>query len=226
MAKKKKKSKSKVGPIPFLTSPEVRPWPVTPPPPQEEVRKCTQSGKRRVRQMVRGQPEVRVRFRESGGIQGLKVLDIGLWRMGHKFASSCRRGGGRGDLHRTPRGGSDEEADPLREGGVHVGRQGNRGEMRSRLHCEMVNKHSSRSIETKEGQDFPELAACGCHRRGHLPGYMDNLGSGTGRSPGSTRNRLLLGGHPRIVGFLQGQGLQARSMGTRSLLPVHEPLCP
>ena len=73
-----------------LTSPEVRPWPVTPPPPQEEVLKVY--AKRKAEQFGKW-CEDNLRFEYGFGkaeaLQGLKVLDIGLWRMGHKFASSC-----------------------------------------------------------------------------------------------------------------------------------------
>ena len=74
--------KSRADTIP-LTSPEVRPWPVTPPPPPEEVTKVYE--KRRAGEFGKW-CEDNLRFEKGFGkpeaLQGLKVLDIGLWRMG------------------------------------------------------------------------------------------------------------------------------------------------
>jgi len=71
-----------------LMGPDVRPWPVTPPPSPEEVaavyarRKADEFGKwcednLRI-DYARGKPEA---------LQGVRVLSCGQWRMGHKFAS-------------------------------------------------------------------------------------------------------------------------------------------
>src|SRR4030067_1105090 len=150
-----------------LTSPEVRPWPVTPPPPPEEVTKVYE--KRKAGEFGKW-CEDNLRFEKGFGkaeaLQGFKVLDIGLWRMGHKFASSL-----------------------LAEAGAEVS-------------C----------IEPPGG--------------GPLRLYGQSRGRVPADLPDQPEGRLLLGGCPRVVGLLQGQGLQARPVGARSLRPGHELLHP
>ena len=94
-----------------LTSPDVRPWPVTPPPPPEEVTKVYE--KRKAGEFGKW-CEDNLRFEKGFGkpeaLQGLRVLDIGLWRMGHKFASSLLAEAGAEVICIEPPGG-----DPLRK---------------------------------------------------------------------------------------------------------------
>src|SRR3972149_5570745 len=94
-----------------LTSPEVRPWPVTPPPPPEEVMKVYE--KRKAGEFGKC-CEDNLRFEKGFGkaeaLQGFKVLDIGLWRMGHKVASSLLAEAGAEVICIEPPGG-----DPLGE---------------------------------------------------------------------------------------------------------------
>src|SRR4030066_1719908 len=80
--------KSRADTLP-LTSPDVRPWPVTPPPPPEEVTKVYE--KRKAGEFGKW-CEDNLRFEKgfgkAEGLQGLKVLDMGRWGLGNKFASS------------------------------------------------------------------------------------------------------------------------------------------
>src|SRR4030067_100263 len=102
--------KSRADTLP-LTSPEVRPWPVTPPPPPEEVTKVYE--KRKAGEFGKW-CEDNLRFEKgfvkAEALQGFKVLDIGLWRMGHKFASSLLGEAGAEVICIEPPGG-----DPMRE---------------------------------------------------------------------------------------------------------------
>ncbi|MHB8984901.1 MAG: CaiB/BaiF CoA transferase family protein [Eubacteriales bacterium] len=66
-----------------------RPWPVTPPPSKEDVekvyakRKAVEFGK-----FIEDNMGFETSFGKPEALQGLKVLDVGIWRMGNSFASS------------------------------------------------------------------------------------------------------------------------------------------
>ena len=94
-----------------LMSPEVRPWPVTPPPPVEEV--MAVYGKRRAAEFGKW-CEDNLRFEYSFGkaeaLQGLKVICMGIWRLGNKFASSLLAEAGAEVINIEP-----PEGDPLRK---------------------------------------------------------------------------------------------------------------
>ena len=94
-----------------LMSPEVRPWPVTPPPSREEVSKVY--AKRNAAKFGEW-CEDNLRFEYSFGkpeaLQGMKVLCMGLYRMGNKFCSSLLAEAGAEVINIEP-----SEGDPLRK---------------------------------------------------------------------------------------------------------------
>ena len=166
-----------------LTSPEVRPWPVTPPPPPEEVMKVYE--KRKAGEFGKW-CEDNLRFEKGFGkaeaLQGFKVLDIGLWRLGHKFASSCLAEAGAEVICIEPPGG-----DPMRKLTPFGREEYMLADKETGEKCglgfinEMRNKHSiTLDIETEEGREvFKKLANhADVIVEGHLPGFMDSLGVG------------------------------------------------
>jgi len=68
---------------------KMRPWPVTPPPSREEVakvyarRKAEEFGK-----FIEDNLGFEHIYEKPEALQGLKVLDVGIWRLGNAFASS------------------------------------------------------------------------------------------------------------------------------------------
>ncbi len=166
-----------------LITPELRPWPVTPPPSREEVMKVY--GKRKAEEFGKWL-EDNVRFEYSFGkpeaLQGLKVLDIGLWRLGHKFAASCLAEAGAEVICVEPPGG-----DPLRKLTPFGREEYMLAEKETGEKCgltfihEMRNQYSvTLDIETEEGQEvFRNLARhADVVIDGQLPGQMDSLGVG------------------------------------------------
>ncbi len=166
-----------------LCSPEVRPWPVTPPPSREEVRsiyakrKAEEFGKWLEENLmfhtIHGKPEA---------LQGLKVIDIGLWRLGHKFASSLLAEAGAEVIAIEPPTG-----DPLRKLTPFGREEYMVADKETGEKCgltfisEMVNKYSvTLNVETEEGREiFRDLARhADVIVEGMLPGYMDSLGIG------------------------------------------------
>jgi succinyl-CoA---D-citramalate CoA-transferase len=166
-----------------LTTPETRPWPVTPPPSREEVAKVY--AKRKAEEFGKWLEDT-VRFQDSFGkaeaLQGLRVLDIGLWRLGHKFAASLLAEAGaevicvepaEGDpLRKLTPFGRDEYMLTHRETGEKCGLD---------FISEMVNQYDvTLNVETAEGQQvFRDLARnADVVIDGMLPGYMDERGIG------------------------------------------------
>jgi len=66
-----------------------RPWPATPPPSREEVAKVY--AKRKAEDFGAWCEEnlwFQKAFEKPEALQGVRVLDVGLWRLGHKFCTS------------------------------------------------------------------------------------------------------------------------------------------
>ncbi|MBF8259350.1 MAG: L-carnitine dehydratase/bile acid-inducible protein F, partial [Actinobacteria bacterium] len=174
--------KSRADTLPLM-SPEVRPWPVTPPPPPEEVMKVYE--KRKAGEFGKWCEDnfwFQKGFGKAEALQGLKVLDIGLWRMGHKFASSLLGEAGAEVICIEPPGG-----DPMRKLTPFGREEYMLADKETGEKCgldfisEMINKHSvTLNVETEEGQElFRNLARhADVIVDGHLPGYMDGLGIG------------------------------------------------
>ncbi|MCL6634614.1 MAG: CoA transferase [Peptococcaceae bacterium] len=67
-----------------------RPWPVTPPPSREEVAEKVYA-RRKAQEFGKFIEEIcgfETSFEKPEALQGLKVLDVGIWRMSNSFASS------------------------------------------------------------------------------------------------------------------------------------------
>src|SRR3990172_5442419 len=80
--------KSRADTLP-LTSPEVRPWPVTPPPSPEEVTKVYEKRKAgEFGKWCEDNLRYEYAFGKPEALQGMKFVCVGLWRMGNKFCTS------------------------------------------------------------------------------------------------------------------------------------------
>jgi crotonobetainyl-CoA:carnitine CoA-transferase CaiB-like acyl-CoA transferase len=166
-----------------LITPEMRPWPVTPPPPPEEVKKVY--AKRRAEEF--GQwCEDNLRFEYGLGkpeaLQGITVLDIGLWRLGHKFAASLLAEAGAEVVCLEPPTG-----DPLRELTPFEREEYMLADKDTGEKCglgfihEMRNQYSvTLNVETEEGRELLKKLAIHADVLidGMLPGYMDSRGVG------------------------------------------------
>ncbi len=90
---------------------DVRPYPVTPPPPYEVAEAVY--NKRKAKEFCDWSEKsfnFYDRYGKAEALEGLRVLDIGLWRLGHKFATSSFAEGGAECVSVEPPGG-----DPLRK---------------------------------------------------------------------------------------------------------------
>lgn len=166
-----------------LITPEIRPWPVTPPPSPEEVKNIY--AKRKAEEF--GQwLEDNVRFEYSFGkaeaLQGLKVLDVGLWRIGHKFAASLLGEAGAEVICIEPPTG-----DPLRKLTPFGREEYMLADKETGEKCgmtfmnEMRNQYSvTLDIETEAGRElYKDLARhADVLIEEYPPGYMDKLGIG------------------------------------------------
>lgn len=166
-----------------LITPEIRPWPVSPPPSPEEVKKFY--GKRKAEEF--GQwLEDNLKFEHSFGkpeaLQGFKVLDIGLWRQGHKFASALLSQAGAEMICIEPPGG-----DPMRQLTPFGREEYMLADKETGEKCglgfidHMRNKYSvTLDVNTPEGQElFRKFAVhADVVIDGMLPGYMDERGIG------------------------------------------------
>jgi succinyl-CoA---D-citramalate CoA-transferase len=166
-----------------LITPESRPWPVTPPPSQEQVMK--EYAKRKAEEFGKWL-EDNVRFQAGFGkpeaLQGLKVVDIGLWRLGHKFAASCLAEAGAEVICIEPPSG-----DPLRQLTPFGREEYMLADKDTGEKCgmgfihEMRNQYSvTLNVDSAEGQEiFRNLVRhADVVIDGMLPGYLDGLGLG------------------------------------------------
>ncbi|MBW2199204.1 MAG: CoA transferase, partial [Deltaproteobacteria bacterium] len=90
---------------------DVRPYPVTPPPPYEDVKPVYE--KRKALEFCEWSEKnfkFADRYTKDESLSHLRVLDIGLWRLGHKFATSMFGECGAECVSIEPPGG-----DPLRK---------------------------------------------------------------------------------------------------------------
>ena len=94
-----------------LMQPDIRPYPVTPPPDPAEVAKVYAKRKaEEFGQLCEDWFMFKYIFPKDEALTGLKVLDVGLWRMGHKFAASTLAESGAEVICIEPPGG-----DPARQ---------------------------------------------------------------------------------------------------------------
>lgn len=167
-----------------LMNPEIRPWPVTPPPTAEWVMENTYA-KRKAEDFGKWS-EDNLRFEYSfakpEALQGKRFLCAGIWRLGNKFCSALLAEAGAEVINIEPPGG-----DPLRKL-TPFGREEYMFEDKLTgekcgldfLHEMRGQKSVTLNLETEEGQAiFKSLAAhCDAVIDEMPPGYMDNLGIG------------------------------------------------
>jgi crotonobetainyl-CoA:carnitine CoA-transferase CaiB-like acyl-CoA transferase len=166
-----------------LITPQLRPWPVTPPPPPEDVAKVY--AKRRAEEFGKW-CEDNLRFEYGFGkpeaLQGFTVLDIGLWRLGHKFAASLLGEAGAEVVCLEPPTG-----DPLRQVTPFGREEYMLADKETGEKCglgfihEMRNQYSATlNVETEGGRELLKKLAVHADVLidGMLPGYMDSLGVG------------------------------------------------
>ncbi|MFQ5874182.1 MAG: CaiB/BaiF CoA transferase family protein [Dehalococcoidia bacterium] len=166
-----------------LMTPEVRPYPVTPPPPREEVAKVY--AKRKVEEFGAWCEEnfwFWKSFEKPESLQGFKVLDFGLWRMGHKFAASLLAEGGAEVICIEPSGG-----DPARQLTPFGREEYMLADQETGEKCglefinEMKNQYAiTLDVETEEGRDLYKRLATHADVliEEYPPGYTDELGIG------------------------------------------------
>jgi len=176
------KINSRADALPLMT-PEIRPWPVTPPPPREEVSKVyAKRNAAKFGEWCEDNLRFEYGFGKPEALQGLKVLCMGLHRMGNKFCSSLLGEAGAEVINIEP-----PEGDPLRKL-TPFGREDLMLEDRETgekcgmdfVH-EMRNKFSiTLNVETDEGKEiYKKLAAhADVLIEEYPPGYMDGLGLG------------------------------------------------
>jgi crotonobetainyl-CoA:carnitine CoA-transferase CaiB-like acyl-CoA transferase len=166
-----------------LIDPSIRPWPVTPPPSREEVKKvyATRNAEE-FGQWCEENLSFETSFDKPEALQGVTVLVIGLWRMGSKFASSLLAEAGAEVIYIEPPTG-----DPMRYL-TPFGREEYMLEDKETgekcgldfIH-EMRNKYSiTLNIETEEGREIYKklVSQADIVIEEYPPGYMDSLGIG------------------------------------------------
>jgi crotonobetainyl-CoA:carnitine CoA-transferase CaiB-like acyl-CoA transferase len=179
-----------------LMNPEIRPWPVTPPPDPEWVMANTYA-KRKAEEFGKW-CEDNLRYEYSFGkpeaLQGFKFLCCGMWRLGNKFCAALLAEAGAEVINIEP-----PEGDPLRKL-TPFGREEYMLEDKFTgekcgldfLHEMRGQKSVTLNLETDEGRAIYRTLA------GQVdaiidempPGYMDSLGLGY---------RQLNKVHPRLV---------------------------
>jgi crotonobetainyl-CoA:carnitine CoA-transferase CaiB-like acyl-CoA transferase len=166
-----------------LMSPEVRPWPVTPPPSPEEVeaiyakRKATEFGK-----WLEDNLRIEYSFGKAEALQGFRVLCLGQWRIGNKFCASLLAEAGAEVINIEPPGGDplrkltpfgrEEYMIPDRDHGDPTGLD---------FIAEMRNQYSvTLDLESEEGREIYKklVAHTDVIIEEYPPGQMDSLGVG------------------------------------------------
>lgn len=160
-----------------------RPWPVTPPPSREEVAKVY--AKRKAEDFGAWCEEnlwFQKAFEKPEALQGVRVLDVGLWRLGHKFCTSLLAELGAEVIVVEP-----PEGDPMRKLTPFGREEYMLKDKKTGEPCglefihEMRNKYSiTLNLDTPEGQKLYK----GLVNRADIiveeypPGYMDERGIG------------------------------------------------
>ena len=166
-----------------LMGPEVRPWPVTPPPTPEECmkvyekRKASEFGK-----FLEDNLRIDYSYDKPEALQGVRILCNGLWRMGNKFASGLMSELGAELINIEPPGG-----DPLRQLTPFGREEYMLKDAATGTPCgldfihELRNAHSiTLNLETEDGrQMYKDMARnMDILIEEYPPGYMDSLGIG------------------------------------------------
>jgi crotonobetainyl-CoA:carnitine CoA-transferase CaiB-like acyl-CoA transferase len=166
-----------------LMGPEVRPWPVTPPPTPEECmkvyekRKASEFGK-----FLEDNLRIDYSFDKPEALQGVRILCNGLWRMGNKFASGLMSELGAELINIEPPGG-----DPLRQLTPFGREEYMLKDAATGTPCgldfihELRNAHSiTLDLETEDGRQIYKdmVRNMDILIEEYPPGYMDSLGVG------------------------------------------------
>jgi len=165
-----------------LMNPDIRPWPVTPPPSFEEVMEKTYA-KRKAEDFGKW-CEDNLRYEYCWGkpeaLQGFKFACVGMWRLGNKFCGGLLCEAGAEVINIEPPGG-----DPLRKL-TPFGREEYMLESRITgekcgldfLHEMRGQKSVTINLETEEGRAVYKTIVGQCD--GVIdempPGYMDSIG--------------------------------------------------
>ncbi|MEJ2430895.1 MAG: CoA transferase [Deltaproteobacteria bacterium] len=166
-----------------LMHPDIRPWPVTPPPSPEEVakvyarRKAEDFGK-----WCEDNLRYEYCFGKPEALQGMRIVCVGLWRLGNKFACGLLCEAGAEVVNVEP-----PEGDPLRQL-TPFGRKEYMLESRVTgekcgldfIHEMRGQKSVTLNLETEEGKEiYKKLVGMSDAVIDEMPaGYMDSLGLG------------------------------------------------
>lgn len=166
-----------------LMSPEIRPWPVTPPPSPDDV--AAVYTKRRAAEFGAWlEDNLRLEYvsEKPEALQGTKVMCMGLWRIGNKFAASLLGEAGAEVINIEP-----PDGDPLRKL-TPFGREEYMLEDKQTgekvgldFISELRNSYSvTLNIETEEGREIYRKMAANADVliEEYPPEYMDSLGVG------------------------------------------------
>jgi crotonobetainyl-CoA:carnitine CoA-transferase CaiB-like acyl-CoA transferase len=167
-----------------IMAPHVRPWPVTPPPSPEEVMKNVYAKRKAEEfgQWCEDNVRMELNFSKPEALQGLVVLEVGLWRLSHAFAASLLSELGAETIKIEP-----PDGDPLRKltpfgREEYMLKDSETGEPCGlEFISEMRNKYSvTLNLETEEGRKLYKglVANADVLIEGYPPGYMDELGIG------------------------------------------------
>lgn len=166
-----------------LMGPEVRPWPVTPPPTPEECMKVYEKRKAgEFGKFLEDNLRIDYSFDKPEALQGVRILCNGLWRMGNKFASGLMSELGAELINIEPPGG-----DPLRQLTPFGREEYMLKDAATGTPCgldfihELRNAHSiTLNLETEDGrQMYKDIARnMDILIEEYPPGYMDSLGIG------------------------------------------------
>ncbi len=166
-----------------LMHPDIRPWPVTPPPSPEEVTKVYEKRKAgEFGKWCEDNLRYEYAFGKPEALQGMKFICVGLWRMGNKFCSSLLCEAGAEVINIEPPGG-----DPLRQL-TPFGREEYMLESRITgekcgldfLHEMRGQKSVTLNLETEEGRAIYKtlVGQADAVIDEMPPGYLDGLGIG------------------------------------------------
>jgi crotonobetainyl-CoA:carnitine CoA-transferase CaiB-like acyl-CoA transferase len=166
-----------------LMGPEVRPWPVTPPPTPEECMKVYEKRKAgEFGKFLEDNLRIDYSYDKPEALQGVRILCNGLWRMGNKFAAGLMSELGAELINIEPPGG-----DPLRQLTPFGREEYMLKDAATGTPCgldfihELRNAHSiTLNLETEDGrQMYKDIARnMDILIEEYPPGYMDSLGVG------------------------------------------------
>jgi hypothetical protein len=165
-----------------LMGPDVRPWPVTPPPSPEECMKVYEKRKAgEFGKFLEDNLRIDYIFDKPEALQGFRMMGMGLWRMGHKFCTGLLAEQGMEFINIEPPSG-----DPAREL-TPFGREEYMLKDTFGTPCGLDFLHELRNaqsitlnIETQEGREIYKRLAMQMDVivEEYPPGYMDSLGLG------------------------------------------------